>query len=330
MNSNLTNCRVLILLLIFPAFHWILHPVIMCLLQPEVPSGIIFITSSSLLPILSVACPVFTLGYWHQHCLRIAGRACLVLLPSQQMPTWLKTSLSQRRLEFHLVVEIPSLLCLVQVVHNGPYHNIHPLFSSCLWQDVCSPTVEHCTSKEHFDIKHKSFSFPLCILHRLILSHDYAPVIHTVLHYLHNSDHIPLLPCKIPTFAAIPLSFLILSALPMVKLISDLIIRLVVSWQISFLLTPQIQISKNHKELIDELMRLPNTVKNQLVYQRTARWQMISCGIKRDYGETKRTTVQQGWWFYWTNEISTPPSTHFLWAALVVFFLVSILKFYSK
>lgn len=123
MNSNLTKSRVLILLLISPALCWILHPV-MYLLQSEVPSGIIFITNSSLLPILCVACLEFTLGYWHQHCLRISGRACLVLLPSQQMSTWLKTSLSQRRLEFLLVVEIPSLLCLFQVAHDRLYHSI--------------------------------------------------------------------------------------------------------------------------------------------------------------------------------------------------------------
>lgn len=93
---------------------------------------------------------------------------------------------------------------------GGPWQTVsqHPSFSSRFWQDVCSITVEHWTSKEHFDIKHKPFSFPLCILPtQSILSHDYAAVMHTVLHYLHILIIFPFFLVKFPHLHLFPCHF---------------------------------------------------------------------------------------------------------------------------
>lgn len=70
-------------------------------------------------------------------------------------------------------------------------------------------------------MKHKPLSFSLCILPtQSTLSHDYAPMMHTALHYLHSLKHIPLL-FKTPTFSAIPVLLLSLSVLLIMKMISD-------------------------------------------------------------------------------------------------------------
>lgn len=138
--------------------------------------------------------------------------------------------------------------------------------------------MELCTVKEYFIIKHKTFSSSLSILPKQsVPSHDHVQVVHTIPLFLHDTDDVPLLPCKIPTFAAIPLSLLGLSLLPMMELISHPCYQVgSLVAKTSFLLSPQIQMFKYLEELKDAIAKLPNMVwklllKNPFGYRRTAR-----------------------------------------------------------
>lgn len=224
------------------------------------------------------ACSVFTSGYCSWHSLRTSDTTHALLLPSQLMSSWLKSSLRQRRLLAFLLVAEIFLHYFVLVARS----RIEPITTSLisLLSRPCCPQFHTgvCTIKECFNVKHTSSSSSLSILPKeSVPSHSRVPAVHAIPPYLHDCHHVPYLPHNTPTSAAIPLSLLGLSPLPMMKLIShpchqasSLIAKT------TFLPSPQTWMSENLEELQVEVAKLPNVVwklllKNPFGYHGTAR-----------------------------------------------------------